>query len=33
MISVSELPAVNATLNATSAVFLGLGYWCIHGSR
>ena len=29
MINVSELPAVNATLNATSAVFLGLGYWCI----
>ena len=29
MINVSELSAVNATLNATSAVFLGLGYWCI----
>src|SRR5664280_1789143 len=26
MIGTSELPAVNATLNATSAVFLGLGY-------
>jgi putative membrane protein len=26
MIGISELPAVNATLNATSAVFLGLGY-------
>src|SRR6266436_9940771 len=33
MISVSELPAVNATLNATSAVFLGLGYWCIRQKR
>ena len=29
MISLSELPAVNATLNATSAVFLALGYRCI----
>ena len=29
MINVSELPAVNATLNATSAVFLALGYGCI----
>jgi putative membrane protein len=26
MISLSELPTVNATLNAISAVFLGLGY-------
>jgi uncharacterized membrane protein YozB (DUF420 family) len=33
MISVSGLPAVNATLNATSAVFLGLGYWCIRQKR
>jgi uncharacterized membrane protein YozB (DUF420 family) len=29
MISLSALPAVDATLNATSAVFLGMGYWCI----
>jgi uncharacterized membrane protein YozB (DUF420 family) len=29
MIDISGLPAVNASLNATSAVFLGLGYWCI----
>ena len=29
MISMSELPALNATLNATSAVFLALGYGCI----
>ena len=33
MISVSGLPAVNATLNATSAVFLGLGYVCIRQKR
>ena len=33
MINVSELPAINATLNATSAVFLGLGYWCIRQKR
>lgn len=33
MISVSDLPAVNATLNATSAVFLGLGYGCIRQKR
>jgi putative membrane protein len=33
MINVSGLPAVNATLNATSAVFLGLGYWCIRQKR
>jgi putative membrane protein len=33
MISVSELPAVNATLNATSAVCLGLGYWWIRRKR
>ena len=29
MITLSELPAVNATLNATSVVFLALGYGCI----
>jgi uncharacterized membrane protein YozB (DUF420 family) len=33
MITVSELPAVNATLNATSAVFLALGYGCIRRKR
>ena len=33
MINVSGLPAVNATLNATSAVFLGLGYWSIRQKR
>ena len=33
MIHVSGLPAVNATLNATSAVFLGLGYGCIRQKR
>ncbi len=33
MINTSELPAVNATLNATSAVFLGLGYWFIRQKR
>ena len=29
MISVSDLPALNATLNATSTVLLTLGYYCI----
>jgi len=33
MIQLSDLPTVNATLNATSAVFLGLGYWCIRQKR
>jgi putative membrane protein len=33
MIGTSELPAVNAALNATSAVFLGLGYWFIRQKR
>ena len=33
MITISELPAVNATLNATSAVFLALGYGCIRQKR
>jgi len=33
VISTSELPAVNATLNATSAVFLALGYWFIRQKR
>jgi len=33
MIGLSDLPAVNATLNATSAVFLGLGYACILQKR
>jgi putative membrane protein len=33
MISTSDLPAVNATLNATSAVFLGVGYWFIRRRR
>jgi putative membrane protein len=33
MIGLSDLPAVNATLNATSAVFLGLGYACILRKR
>ena len=29
MISVSELPSINATLNATSATLLCVGYWFI----
>jgi uncharacterized membrane protein YozB (DUF420 family) len=29
----SDLPTLNATLNATSAVFLALGYWCIRQKR
>jgi len=29
----SDLPTINATLNATSAVFLALGYWCIRRKR
>jgi uncharacterized membrane protein YozB (DUF420 family) len=33
VITLSELPAVNATLNATSAVFLALGYGCIRRKR
>ena len=33
MISLSDLPTVNATLNATSAVFLGLGYGFIRQKR
>ena len=33
MINLSELPTVNATLNATSAVFLGLGYGFIRRKR
>jgi len=33
VIGTSELPAVNATLNATSAVFLGLGYRFIRQKR
>lgn len=33
MISISDLPAVNATLNATSAVFLVLGYAFIRRKR
>lgn len=33
MIGWSDLPTVNATLNATSAVFLALGYWCICQKR
>lgn len=33
MISMSELPAVNAILNATSAVFLALGFGCIRRKR
>ena len=33
MINTSELPAVNATLNATSAVFLALGYRFIRQKR
>jgi uncharacterized membrane protein YozB (DUF420 family) len=33
LISWSDLPTVNATLNATCAVFLGLGYWCIRQKR
>lgn len=33
MINTSDLPAVNATLNATSAVFLGMGYWFIRQKR
>lgn len=33
MIGWSDLPTINATLNATSAVFLALGYWCIRRKR
>jgi uncharacterized membrane protein YozB (DUF420 family) len=33
MISTSQLPALNATLNATSAVFLALGYGFIRQKR
>jgi putative membrane protein len=33
VITLSELPAVNATLNATCAVFLALGYACIRQKR
>ena len=33
MISMSDLPAVNAALNATSGVFLGMGYWLIRRKR
>ena len=33
MIDTSDLPAVNATLNATSAVFLALGYAFIRQKR
>ena len=33
MISISDLPALNATLNATSAVFLALGYGFIRRGR
>ncbi len=33
MISTSQLPALNATLNATSAVFLALGYYFIRQKR
>ena len=29
MISVSDLPAVNATLNAVSALLIATGYYCI----
>ena len=30
MIDYSQLPAVNATLNATSTVLLAIGWWFIH---
>jgi uncharacterized membrane protein YozB (DUF420 family) len=33
MISTSQLPALNATLNATSAVFLALGFFFIRQKR
>jgi len=33
MIDIADLPAVNATLNATSAVFLIAGYVMIRGKR
>jgi uncharacterized membrane protein YozB (DUF420 family) len=33
MISTSQLPALNATLNATSAIFLALGYYFIRQKR
>jgi uncharacterized membrane protein YozB (DUF420 family) len=33
MITLSELPAVNATLNATSAAFLAMGYGCIRAKK
>ncbi|HVM62550.1 MAG TPA: DUF420 domain-containing protein [Verrucomicrobiae bacterium] len=31
--TLADLPALNATLNATSAVFLALGYGCIRRNR
>ena len=31
--SVTDLPALNASLNALSAVFLACGYWCIRRDR
>jgi len=33
MIGLSDLPALNATLNATSAVLLAIGYGCIRAQR
>ena len=33
MISTSQLPALNATLNGTSAIFLALGYYFIRQKR
>jgi uncharacterized membrane protein YozB (DUF420 family) len=32
-LSVSDLPALNATLNATSAVLLSIGWWLIRRGR
>jgi uncharacterized membrane protein YozB (DUF420 family) len=32
-VSVSDLPALNATLNATSAVLLSMGWWLIRRGR
>jgi uncharacterized membrane protein YozB (DUF420 family) len=32
-VTVADLPAVNATLNATAAVLLAIGYWLIRHGR
>jgi putative membrane protein len=33
MISVSDLPALNASLNFTAAVLIGIGVYCIHRGK